>query len=309
MKSAAPTKLARLKIARARVWTDCRACRQPARAAAARRAAASTATALRSCMPADSPQGGGRRTAEGAAAVAMLREKLDALDADLVAASAAVAVDPTDPAALQRRADLYLARGRKQEALEDLRSAVALDGRSSSADSAGAQWRCVCRWLVWHAYAALVVLLGATVLISGLLAILSDLRGLAPTPLYSAADRGDLAKVTALLRARHPPGAAAVLGVPLGSQLLGQTPLSVAAKRDYPGVCVRVRARARSCVCVALSLNHVPVISSCKTDTCSWRTEVVQALLDAGAEPHAGRTEGPFGWISAETPLYSVRAG
>ena len=178
----------------------------------------------------------------------MLRNKLDGMDSELAAASAAVAARPSDPSALHHRAELYLARGRKQEALRDLRSAVALDGRSSAADSVGAQWRPVCRWLVWHAYAALVVLLGATVLISGLLTILSDLRGLAPTPLYSAADRGDLAKVTALLRARHPPGRAAVLGVPLGSQLLGQTPLSVAAKRDYPGVCVSTRA----CVCVTI---------------------------------------------------------
>ena len=127
----------------------------------------------------------------------------------------------------------------------------------------------LCWWLVWRAYVALVLLLGATVVLSGLLAILSDLRGLVPTPLYSAADRGDLAKVTALLRAGQAPGTAAVLGVPLGRQLLGQTPLAIAAKQDYP--------------------------------------EVVQALLEAGAEPHTGKAEGPFGWISTETPLYSVR--
>ena len=111
-------------------------------------------------MPADSPQAGGRRTAEGAAAVAMLREKLDALDADLVAASAAVAVDPTDPAALQRRADLYLARGRKQEALADLRSAVALDQSAAPTDGVVGEWRRASWWLAWRVYTALVVVLG-----------------------------------------------------------------------------------------------------------------------------------------------------
>jgi len=222
-------------------------------------------------MPADSPQGGGRRTAEGAAAVAMLREKLDALDADLVAASAAVAVDPTDPAALQRRADLYLARGRKQEALADLRSAVALDQSAAPTDGVVGEWRRASWWLAWRVYTALVVVLGATVLVSALLAALTGLRGLAPSPLYSASERGDLAKVISMLRSGAPPDSAAVLGLPLGSQLLWQTPLSVAAARDHLGV--------------------------------------VEALLDSGAPPDAGKAEGPLGWISTETPLYSVRHG
>ncbi len=215
-------------------------------------------------------QGASRRTVAGSAAVAMLRKKFDVLDKELTAANAAVAAQPDNPNVLHQRAELYLARGRKQEALRDYRSAIALDDRANSAGVTSVQWLlAVCRWLAWRTYVVLVVLLGATVVTSGLLAILSDLRGLVPTPLYSAADRGDLAKVTALLRAGQAPGAAAVLGVPLGSQLLGQTPLSVAAKHDYP--------------------------------------EVVQALLEAGAEPHGGKAEGPFGWISTETPLYSVR--
>ena len=224
-------------------------------------------------MAARPGHGGGppaRRTSAGSAAVAILRKKFDAMDKELTAASAAVAAHPDDPTVFQRRADLYLARGRKQEALSDYRSAIALDDRAKSLGTApGYSGVILCQWLVWRVYVALVVVLGATVITSGLLAILSDLRGLVPTPLYSAADRGDLAKVTALLRAGQPADTAAVLGVPLGSQLLGQTPLSVAAKHNYP--------------------------------------EVAQALLEAGADPYGGTAEGPFGWISTETPLYSVR--
>lgn len=214
---------------------------------------------------------GSRRTAAGTAAVAILRKKFDVLDKELAAASAAVAAQPNDPGALQHRAELYVARGRKQEALQDLRSAVALDGRASPVDTVSAEWRRVCQWVVWRAYVTLVVVLGAIIVISGLLAVLSDLRGLSPTPLYSAVDRGDLAKVEGLLRAGHSPGSAAVLGVPMGSQLLMQTPLSVAVTQNYP--------------------------------------EMVQALLVAGAEPNSGKAEGPLGWISTETPLYSVRVG
>ena len=80
-----------------------------------------------------------RRTAAGAAAVKRMREIADANDAEMVGAERAVnaaASDSAVAAALQQRAALYIARGRKAEALADLRQAVALDQRRPR-DSAG----------------------------------------------------------------------------------------------------------------------------------------------------------------------------
>jgi hypothetical protein len=134
------------------------------------------------------------------------------------------------------------------EALVDLRAAVALD--ASRPEDGAAECRRACRLAVWRVYTTLLISLGATVIISALLATLAELGGLAPSPLHSAAERGDLATVTRMAIAGAGPGSPAILGVPLGQHLLSQTPLGVAAFKDH--------------------------------------ASVVAALLDAGAAPDAG---------------------
>lgn len=208
-----------------------------------------------------------KRTPEGDEAVKQLRHAMLSMDPELAAASAAVDADPGDAAALQRTSDLYLVRGRKVEALADMRAAVALD--ASRPDDTAAECGRTCRWVMWRLYTTLLAVIGATVIISALLATLAELGGLVPSPLHNAAERGDLATVTRMAGAATGPGNPAILGVPLGQHLLWQTPLGVAAFKD-----------------------HVSIVSK---------------LLDAGAAPDAGRAEGPLGWISTETPLYTVR--
>jgi hypothetical protein len=211
-----------------------------------------------------------RRTPQGEQAVKLLRQTLLPMDPELAAATAAVDAEPTNARALQRRSDLYLVRGRKVEALVDLRAAVALDASRPVGTAAESRRRRVCWWAMWHLYTALLVVIGSTVIISALLATLTELAGLVPSPLHNAAERGDQAAVSRIVGTSVGPGSPAILGVPLGQHLLWQAPLGVAAFKDH--------------------------------------VTIVVALLDAGAAPDVGRAEGPLGWISTETPIYTVRS-
>ena len=158
-----------------------------------------------------------RRTAAGAAAVKRMREIADANDAEMVGAERAVNAAASDSAvalALQQRAALYIARGRKAEALADLRRAVALDQRRPR-DSAG-QCRRVCLALAWRVYVTALALAVALLAISALLSLVGGMEGgWVTSRLYSAAERGDLDTVTALLQAGAPAGDPAALAFPL----------------------------------------------------------------------------------------------
>ena len=214
-----------------------------------------------------------RRTAAGAAAVKRMREIADANDAEMVGAERAVNAAASDSAvalALQQRAALYIARGRKAEALADLRRAVALDQRRPR-DSAG-QCRRVCLALAWRVYVTALALAVALLAISALLSLVGGMEGgWVTSRLYSAAERGDLDTVTALLQAGAPAGDPAALAFPLviapthiprttrvpapglsdgwwerqGAHLHSQTPLAAATFKGHRAVVVSTSMTTR----------------------------------------------------------------
>ena len=256
-----------------------------------------------------------RRTAAGAAAVKRMREIADANDAEMVGAERAVNAAASDSAvavALQQRAALYIARGRKAEALADLRRAVALDLRRPR-DSAG-RCRRACLALAWRVYVTALALAVALLAISALLSLVGGMEGgWVTSRLYNAAERGDLDKVASLLQSGAPAGDPAALAFPLviaptthittaagvsdgwwerqGAHLHSRTPLAAATFKGHRAVVV-----STSTMYAAMNPQMCSRAAGCTSKSC----------CGAGRRPTSGARRGrSAGW--ARSPRSTPR--